>query len=318
MTRKISNRLSKLELSDDTKALDSRAMLVEVLARRDAWYHPWRYDKAQHLGRVRELQEAYEAGTLGIPAKASGRVDWLNASEQRSALVAAGLCKATKSSGGEVSGLRLTPEGEALARRLAGDLPTLQHPVVRNVYVFLCATFDIAPPWLHGRWVSESVLWGRTLAGDSAEFDWLNDYLLPLITAGLVKALHDGQGRLYYSLTKWTPSGELLVSDLDCPTSNAEPDAKLEEEYYTTYKVERARLETLEGGFELTIPVPASCFHKLLDESSTGHMTERGRDLFLKKLEERRNVSKWQELIESTGEVLRTVSSRIRIGQEAG
>ncbi len=309
---RLKSRIEKLESSETLKELDSRQMLCEILGVRDALFWPWRQDPGYRLGHLRELQAEYLSGATGIAAKASGRSDWELASDRRSALIAKGYCTAVKTSTGQVSGLRLTPLGESAARRIAGDMPTLEHPVTRAIFAFLCVVYPVSLSWFDGRWVSESTLWHREISGDVIDFEILLEYALPLLTAGLIKTKCDGEGRLYYSLAKWGPNGEPIIEDLSAPTSHEEPDKQCDEAYMQAFKSEQNRLAGIDPTFELEISIPASCFHRLLNEDLIQYMEEDRQERLRHTLEEWKNDKRLQEIVQVSGEILRSVSDSRR------
>ncbi len=141
MSNRISARLKKIEQQTAQQGASSNKMLVELLARRDALFYPWRV-WSLNSGLIHfEMQRECHAGRRGFSAKASGVVDWQSASEQRSLLIDRGLATPMRSAGGEINALCLTPLGDATGRalvgprlhQLGGQLPRMITPHVRHV-----------------------------------------------------------------------------------------------------------------------------------------------------------------------------------------
>ena len=268
MSNRISARLKKIEQQTAQQSADGHKMLVELLARRDALFYPWRVWSLNSGLLHFQMQRECHAGRRGFSAKASGVVDWQSASEQRSLLIDRGLAKPMRSAGGEINALCLTPLGDATGRALVGPrLHQLGGQLPRMIYAYMCAMFDVCAPWMGGRWMAESLLWQRPLHGDPTDWEHLDDAVLPLITAGLVKADFDRPGRVYYSLRHWDKNGDLEIQPIEQPKVDVEADPKMDALYLSAYKSERAALEKLEPSHELHIGIPASCFHAFMDET---------------------------------------------------
>lgn len=242
---RISTRIKNLEAKASSDSdIDYRAMLVTTLARRDALHFPWRTDKKFNLPVIRRWQKEDIAGKRGVSARASGRSDWKTSMETRNALVTAKLCTAKLSRGGEVSGLVLTPQGEADARALVGSrLFSLNDALPQLIFHYL----KIRKETTKGTMI-ESLLWQRTLAGYSDEWDHLLEPLLPLLTAGLISCDRDVPGRLYFAI-----KAESLPEPV---TSNEQASDEFDEIYIEAYKDERNRLEATERSDEIYIPIP--------------------------------------------------------------
>lgn len=319
MVNRISNRLKKLEETAAAENSDANKMLVELLGRRDALFFPWRTRAANHGHIFWELQRAYWAGKRGQTAKGSGVADWESASQQRSILIDRGLAKPLRTAGGEIGQLKITPLGEATARALVGHrLYTFHDLRTRCVYTYLCCMFDVCQPWLDGRWMSENLLWQRTLHGNPVAWNWLTEAVLPLITAGLVKQSYDIPGRLYFSLRHWDSDGKLISQSLDAPTVDVEVDPAMDDVYLSAYEQERDLLEKLPATNEVHIPLPASCFHTFMDETTldqhkdkTDEAEREKWDRFAAVLESRKFNSELQDAIEKLESYLAESSAQV-------
>lgn len=220
-------------------------MLVTVLARRDALHWPWRLDPKFNLPVIRQMQRDDLLGKRGISAKASGRSDWKSAMETRNSLVTAKLCIAKRTKGGEVSGLVLTPQGEADARALVGSrLFTLNDVLPKLIFFYLALRKASC------RSMIESLLWQRTLSGYADEWEHLIEPILPLLTSGVVAANRDVQGRLYFSLQSDSDSLPPQV------TSTEQSSPEFDDIYIDAFQDERNRLEATPRSDEIYIPIP--------------------------------------------------------------
>lgn len=320
MVKRISQRLKQLELSTAQEAATANRMLVELIARRDALFFPWRGRAENHGHLFFEQMNEVWAGKRGFSAKASGVADWQTASEQRSMLIDRGLAKPLRTKGGEINALKITPMGDAIARALVGDrLYTFNDPLPRAVYAYMCCMFDVCQPWLFGRWMSESLLWQRPLHGDPAAWQHLDEAVLPLLTAGLVKQSYDIPGRVYYSLRHWDAVGRLEVQEHTEPTVEIEADPDMDDIYAATYDSERTALSKLEATAEVHIPIPASCFHAFMGESTAQPKQDaseddhEGRERFQTCLQTRQADTKLQALIESLQALLGAASKSVEL-----
>jgi hypothetical protein len=252
--RRIKNRLFDLESS--TGAADGAAspagqrLLVEILARRDAAFWPWRYTTADNDytngALIRERQQAILERKQGIAVKADGKNNWKSASSIRLELVGAGLVDAIRSSG-QVQSLLLTDLGEALARSLVGPrLKTIDHAALLFERLLQC---EAERKQTGKSLVGEGLLFGKTLAGNPSAWEHWFEPMLPLLTAGFVRATSDTQGRIVFSTN---------VSTLPMATRfDADPLAGADELYLQAYEAERLQLAKLSGGCEIFIPCPA-------------------------------------------------------------
>lgn len=235
------NRIAKLE-ARTSSGIDYRPMLVEILAKKDALWWPTRADPKHNFAEVLKLQKQDRLGKYGIQARAAGRHDWTTAMEVRNTLVAAGLCKAKRSKGGEVSALILTDQGEADARALCG-LETLETPITRVLFQYAQLRKATSRAG-----IAEQLLFCRPLYGDSGQWSHLTAAVLPLVVAGAMSWTFDTVGRVYYSLEadEITP---LAYSD-------ETHDEDLEALYSDVFEQEVMRLDALEPTNDLFIPLP--------------------------------------------------------------
>ncbi len=127
---RLTNRIAKLEAETERQTLDAQTMLVEVLARRDALWWPQRWRWRTNEGHIVQRQKDDRAGRYGVSAKSSGRSEWGTAMDLRNQLVAQGLCKPTRSAGGEVSGLTISQH--------MADIFDLPQAVLDDYYPAFC------------------------------------------------------------------------------------------------------------------------------------------------------------------------------------
>ncbi len=247
----LKKRIEKLETSrgGSVLSLAEREMLVNILAKRDSIFWPWRWqaNKCSHIPEMRRRQREYLAGSIGVAAKASGQNDWKSASAMRQSLIAAGHLAAVYS-GGQVQSVVLTPLGEATSRALVGDrlntFPQSLPVLVRLRHLSKQTSV---------RAVRESVLFGQELRGCPNDWDHLNELTLPLITAGCVFADSDTVGIACYVPIEGAP--EPLPIEVDI-----ESDQDLDDLYVHTFNSERLHLEAVEprDQHEIIIPLPAT------------------------------------------------------------
>ena len=250
--RNLKKRLADIEATTATNSLEpsEAKLLVNVLARRDALFWPWRFQIHSKISHpeIRRRQAEYLAGTVGVAVKADGRDNWKSAHQQRQNLITAGLISATHSSG-QVQSVFLTAQGEATARAMVGDR---LHSFHESGVVVLARLRDLSAA-TPVRAVRESVLWGRELIGCPNSWDDCTEMILPLLTSGIVKADSDTQGRACY-----TP-----VAGIEEPpeiTVSVAADDALDELYLSSFHNERQTLENVEprDPHEICIPLPAS------------------------------------------------------------
>lgn len=251
MAKKSTTRLSALEAATNTSGLSpvESALLVTVLARRDALFWPWRFQihSKTPFCEIKQRQREYLSGTCGVAVKADGASNWKLAHEQRQRMIAGGLLTATHSSG-QVQSVFLTLKGEAIARSLVGSrLWTLQK--VRPVL----AVLQIRSSETSVRAVRESVLFGIEGTGDPSDWNDRTEMILPLLTSGLVTCHSDTQGRACYTPVDGIPEPEDITVD-------GQPVDELDALYIRTFDNERAVLEMAEprSPDECYVPLPAT------------------------------------------------------------
>mgnify|MGYP003645353673 CR=1 FL=1 len=251
--KRLKSRIEALESgrspSTELNAAES-SLLVNVLARRDALFWLWRFQIHSKISHpeIRRRQREYLAGTVGVAVRADGKADWKNAHDIRQRLIASGLITAVHSSG-QVTGVFLTAQGEATARAMVGDR---LHSFHESGVVVLARLRDLSAA-TPVRAVRESVLWGRELLGCPNSWDDFTETILPCITAGLVTADSDTQGRACYTPVDGIPEPpEITVS--------VAADDALDELYLSSFHNERQTLENVEprDPHEICIPLPAS------------------------------------------------------------
>jgi hypothetical protein len=244
--RRLRTRLNHLETDSGNSALSARAQksLVDLLGRRDALFWPWRCTvDPKHLDPMPGIflrQRAYLERSEGTLLKADGKGDWKLAQAVRAELLACKMVDAILSSG-QVTSLLITSTGEATARSLVGSLYACDDVAI--LWERLQRLSSERSP------VSESRLFGQSLHGDPSTWDYWIESLLPLLTCGAVRATSTTTGSMCFSITGQalppTPSAEV----------NSIPDAELW--YLQAFDRERRYLDSLEGGCDLFIPLPA-------------------------------------------------------------
>lgn len=236
-------RLSKLEaITQSDTAVNWQPMLCEVLGRRDALFWPRRADPNLSLSVLQDRRRDCLRGHYGVSARASGRTDWISSMEVRNQIISRGYAVGIKTSGGEVSGLAITPTGEAMARALIGGLATLATRETQLIFHYL----RLREATLKGP-IAESLLFQRPLFGDPTSWNHLTELVLPLLTAGLMESRFDGVGRAYYQLV----SNELPQA-VECDQAEV---AGMHDCYIAAFNAELHILDTLEGDGGLTMPL---------------------------------------------------------------
>jgi hypothetical protein len=249
--KRLKSRIDALEAATATNSLDisEAKSLVQILARRDAHFWPWRFQihSRTPFTEIRQRQREYLSGQTGVTIKADGAHQWKEAAELRQRLIASGLINAVHSSG-QVQSVFLTAKGEAIARGLVGcRLWTFQRARP------LLAVLRIRSEESSVRAVRESMLFGIDGVGDPADWNGWTEMILPLLTCGIVAANSDTQGRACYTPVDEVPEPPEIVVSIA-----ADPDA--DELYISTFNNERAVLETLEprDPHEVFVPLPAT------------------------------------------------------------
>jgi hypothetical protein len=253
---RLKTKLARLEAatSAEVSHRDADEMLVAILARRDAAFWPWRH-AGPFSGAVAERRRDLVAGRVGIAARSGGAIGWKTAHELRNHLIGRGLCEGV-GSGSEVTGLKLTAQGEADARSLVGSrLWTVNDGPVIAVYSRLCELLPSCPAWMGKRWCSESKLFNADLHGDPEQWQGLTEIMLPMLTRGRVLAQADTVGRIYYTLVIEGPLPSV-------PTSSRQSQDWADELYLREWTSERAALEGLASGAEIVVPLPASSWRQ--------------------------------------------------------
>lgn len=243
--------MAAAEAATATNSLDisEAKSLVQILARIDALFWPWRFQihSKTPFTEIRQRQREYLSGQTGVTIKADGAHQWKEAAELRQRLIASGMINAVHS-GGQVQSVFLTPKGEAIARGLVGSrLWTFQRARL------LLALLQIRSKETPVRAVRESMLFGIDGVGDPTDWNDSTEMILPLLTCGIVTANSDTQGRACYTPVDDVPEPPEIVVSVA-----ADPDA--DELYISTFNNERAVLETLEprDPHEVYIPLPAT------------------------------------------------------------
>ena len=237
---RIRTRLDALEQANGTSDVGDLKLLVQLLARRDAMFWPWRHHSESRLG-IHQRQRDYLSGACGIASKSDGKASWKPMHESRQRLIAAGFVDALHSSG-QVSSMFLTALGEATARALVGSrLFSIRESLI--CYVMLQTD----------KWTSESEMFGENLLGDPSDWDHLTEIILPCLVAGLVGCNSDNVGRVGYKKTSRELPKDLLKVNIQC-------DPGMDEVYCRAFNNERSSLMSCQplDFSEVHIPISAS------------------------------------------------------------
>lgn len=252
MAKKLSTRLAALEAASNTGDLTAveSALLVTILARRDAMFWPWRFQihSKTPFTELRLRQREYLSGAAGVTVKADGKDNWKDAHAMRQSLIAAGMITATHS-GGQVQSVFLTATGEAVARGLVGSRLHSFH----ESGVLVLARLRQLSAATSVRAVRESVLWNRDCSGCPDDWNGLTELILPCLTCGIVEASSDAEGRACYTPIDSIPEpGEINV--------DVQAVDEMDSLYVRTCNNERTVLETLEARdpHEVFVPMPAT------------------------------------------------------------
>jgi hypothetical protein len=252
MSKRLNSKLDSIEQqtgTDSSLTPAAKKLLVQLLARRDAMFWPWRITLTYRppLCEIRTRQREYVAGVAGIAAKASGAGDWKTAHDLRNELIAAGMTTAVRS-GGQITSQFLTAKGEATGRALVGDYLATYHDEGAAVLARLKALVDETGVSA----VAETVLWGRPCYGDPSAWNWLTERILPCIVAGLVRVEPDTVGRIVFIPVDDVPEPERIDVDVQA-------DETFLPIYLKAWDNERATLERCEprDTDEIFVPNPA-------------------------------------------------------------
>ena len=267
---RLGSRLSKLERKANPEPVDADGMLVTLLGRRDGLLWPWRVTSSDDKlitarGAIKIRQNDYFEGRIGFSARADGKSDWKTAYEQRGQLITSGLVTAIRS-GGEVTALRLTPQGEADARALVGPrLKTMRDVETLHILKRCIDRQGEMSQWFAAvgtaaRYMVEWLVLGidEPLYGNPADWEHLTELTLPLLTAGYLQASSDSHGRVYYSLVYDKEGKQIFGDRIELgPISTRQHDPKWDAVYMDAFTSECRSLERLES-HELHIPLPCS------------------------------------------------------------
>lgn len=197
---------------------------------------------------VRQRQRGYLSRTEGVRAKADGQAKWKESHHTRRHLIEMGLVRAVHS-GGQVTSLFLTEQGDATARAIVGRRLRSPDDATKALAVLLTMKRDSDKQFGGEFWASESTILGEPLSGDPSEWDRMTELFLPLLVRGLVTASSDLHGRVFYS-----PRGTNLPEEIEVDQS-ADPAA--DDAYVDAYQSERATLKASEyEGSEIEVPIP--------------------------------------------------------------
>ncbi len=240
---RISTRLSKLEDSQGSGelSLDSLRLLVSLLGRLDALFWPFREHK-EFRAEVRLLQREYLAGRGGLRSRAQGESTWKSAHFARNELIAAGLVTPQLESG-QVTSMRLTPQGLSDARAMVGDrLHGINYEGTLVCYVLLKRQPE--------KWVRENDLFGEDVCKGDNPSDWnfAIEWVLPLLRCGAVESNSDAWHRVYF----WFVDGVELTDE---PASLRQVEPWADAAYISAFNSERDALQRLEADGGIHIPV---------------------------------------------------------------
>jgi hypothetical protein len=270
--KRLAARLTKLE--QGTVGVDpspeADRMLVELLAKRDALFWPWRHDSG-FGGALASRRRQYLAGQRGFPARAGDGLGWKSAHMVRNELIARGLAVAM-GSGSEVTALRLTDQGEADARALVGDrLATFGKLEVHALWWLINWQRHDFHDWGGLPYMAEGQIVCQDLHGEPHEWHYITELFLPLLTAGLLLANHDCTGRVYYAI-HYARIGVAVGEDLPLlppfTVSKREPAEWADAVYLKAFAGEQAALMKLSSA-EISLPLPASQWWRSEDRQQT-------------------------------------------------
>jgi len=250
--KRLNTRLDALERAQNTNELAApeKKLLVQILGRRDSLFWPWRYSRGSNIPfcEIRTRRKEYLSGVVGTAVKADGAGQWKSSHELRQRLIAAELVTAAYG-GGQVTSVFLTAKGEAIARALVG---TRLHQFHESGVIILARLRHLSAQ-TKVRAVRESALWGHEHLGSPSDWDHLTEMVLPCLTAGLVQADSDTQGRVCF-----TP-----VDGIDEPHEiqvDMKSDEVMDALYLKSFASELAVLSSMEprDPHEVYIPLPAT------------------------------------------------------------
>ena len=250
MAVRITSRLKILEESKAGAELSGKAerLLVSLLARFDALWWPFRTHYGSYRAEVRRLHREYLAERGGLRAASQGERNWKADHHVRNELIASRLASPNMS--GQVTDLRLTPQGIADARAMVGSrLSTLNSPASIAAFIIL-ERFEGCEH--SGKWMIENKLFGDAVSGDNpAAWNDHTELLLPLLSCGAVESTSDLWNRVYY---RAVPNFGLPTE----PPSEATEQPWADGAYIRAFDAERAALQRLtcdDGG----IFIPMRC-----------------------------------------------------------
>lgn len=236
---------------------DHMRMLIDLAARRDSLFYPWRHVdnlSGEHFyPLIQELQRGYLAGTIGIEAKASGQADWKRSHYTRRKLVELGYATAARKSG-QVVGLFVSELGDAVVQAIVdgGDAVPFHSRVILEL-LSRC------------RSLSESKLFQRELAGNPQDWSELTEHTLPLLHRGMIAADFDTVGRVFYGYRLADPPSDEIETN-----QPVRPWAF--DTYIESYNAERMRLASLSyEGQSLYIPLPSTGAGNCFCSVDVGH-----------------------------------------------
>jgi hypothetical protein len=270
MSKRLNTKLDAIEQqtgTDGSLSPAAKTLLVQILARRDSLYWPWRWTltyRPPHC-EIKLRQREYREGIAGIAAKASGAGDWKHAHSLRNELIAAGMTTAVRS-GGQITSQFLMALGEATGQALVGNYLATFHDEGSEVLARLKALVDETGVSA----VAECILWGRPCFGDPSEWDYLTERILPCITAGVVRVEQDTVGRVVYIPVDDVPEPEKI-------DVTVEPDPHFLQVYLKAWSDERSVLERCEprDPDEVFVPNPAHYPFNFCDVSAGENTDEK-------------------------------------------
>jgi len=250
--KRLSSRLAALEATQNTNELSApeRRLLVSILARRDSLFWPWRYSRGSQIPfcEIRTRQKEYLSGAAGTAVKADGAANWKASHELRQRLISSGLVTAVYG-GGQILSVFLTAEGEGVARALVGSRLHQFH----ESGIIVLARLQGLSTQTKVRAVRESVLWGHEYLGDPSDWNHMTEMILPCLTAGLVQANSDTEGRACFTPIDGVPEPPEI-------TVNVVADESMDALYLKSFASELSVLKSMEprDPHEVYIPLPAT------------------------------------------------------------
>jgi hypothetical protein len=240
---RLNKRLEQLEQAATPRMSgDADRLLVSLLGRLDALFWPFR-ENEDFRPEVRFLQVEYLAGRGGLRSRSQGESNWKAGHHARNELIKSGLVL-PQIDGGQVTSMRLTPQGLSDARAMVGD----RLHGINYKGTLICHCLLKRQP---EKWVRENDLFGEDVCqGDNpSDWDFATEWVLPLLRCGAIESNSDSWHRCYF----WFVDGVELTDE---PPSTRTVEPWADAAYISAFNSERDALQRLESdGGGIHIPV---------------------------------------------------------------